>query len=205
MQAAGEGHAAVEAMRQYVLTALFPLVLAALTWSHLRSAPPARTGGPRAPLLTDLAWGVGLASLTLVTVMVYSYGASRLGWVRTGELGASARLMRTLVDGLPAAPFLLLLLTGVLAPLAEEGFFRGLLYRGVRRLQPHDYRIAVLVSSLTFALLHPAAHFPVLFLMGTLLALVVERTGRLRPAIFAHALHNTATTILFLVSTGGAT
>ncbi|MBI3894010.1 MAG: CPBP family intramembrane metalloprotease [Candidatus Wallbacteria bacterium] len=202
-QALGASSAAVGALRTYLLTALFPLVLAALTWIHLRLLPvQAVPAGQRSSLGGDLLLALGLAGCTVSLSLAYSWGISRLGWVQARDLAAGVQMLRDMLSGLPFAPVLVLALMGGLAPLAEEGFFRGLFYQGIRRMQPHDYRIAVLFSSLAFGLLHPAAHFPVIFTMGTLLALVVERRGSLRPAILAHALHNCTMVLLFL---GGRT
>lgn len=197
-QAMGAGTAAVNALRAYLLTALFPVVLAGLTWVHLRvlRAPleqPAPGGRWK-----DVALALGLAGCTVSLSLAYSWAVARLGWVRTSDLSAGVQLLRGLLKDLPMAPLLVFGLMGVLAPLAEEGFFRGLFYQGIRRLQPHDYRIAVLASALAFGLLHPAVHFPVLFAMGTALALLVEWRGSLFPAMLAHALHNSAMVLLYL-------
>jgi membrane protease YdiL (CAAX protease family) len=96
----------------------------------------------------------------------------------------------TWVRQLPLAGFLAILFAGaVLAPLAEEIFFRGLVFQGY--LQAQGRLTAYLVSSAVFALLHlnlPA--FPPIFVLGLTLAWLYRATGSLLPAILAHGLNN---------------
>lgn len=74
---------------------------------------------------------------------------------------------------------------GVLAPLFEELVFRGFLFGGLLRL--FSPTAAALGSAAFFGALHlqPFA-FPVLFLLGALLATLYYRTGSLWPAILMH-------------------
>lgn len=77
----------------------------------------------------------------------------------------------------------------ILAPIAEEIFFRGFVYRALRRwAEPWP---ATFLSAAIFAV----AHFiplvmPPIFVLGILLARVVERRDSLVPAIFAHMVFN---------------
>lgn len=80
------------------------------------------------------------------------------------------------------------LLAIVMAPLAEEFIFRGLLYGGLRRSYPEW--LSVVVSSALFAALHPPAAFPAVFGLGVACALVYRQTGTLLAPILAHALYN---------------
>jgi membrane protease YdiL (CAAX protease family) len=104
-------------------------------------------------------------------------------------------------EDLAGLPVPALVLAGVaavlLAPVAEELAFRGLLLRALmRRLR---FWPAALVSSALFAVLHAGgvshvAAIPllvvVIFLFAVLQCLLVRRTGRLGPAIAVHALMN---------------
>ncbi|MFN2612183.1 MAG: type II CAAX prenyl endopeptidase Rce1 family protein [Solirubrobacterales bacterium] len=79
----------------------------------------------------------------------------------------------------------------VVAPIAEETFFRGFFFAGLRR---HLSRLpAALISGLVFGAVHaptgPTAAIP-LAILGTGLALLYERTGSIWPGIIAHALNN---------------
>jgi membrane protease YdiL (CAAX protease family) len=77
----------------------------------------------------------------------------------------------------------------IVAPVAEELFFRGGLFAAYRvRLGP----IAMpLVSGLVFGALHlePRA-LPVLALLGVLLGAIYERTGSIYPGMLLHATNN---------------
>ena len=79
------------------------------------------------------------------------------------------------------------------APVAEEVFFRGFMYGGLRSRLP--VWAAALISSGIFGLLHytdpdSIAVVPQLALLGVLLAWLYERTGSLWPPIILHVLNN---------------
>jgi membrane protease YdiL (CAAX protease family) len=96
---------------------------------------------------------------------------------------------------------ILYLVVGVLAPVSEEVFYRGLVLRGLeRRIDP---RAALWVQALLFG----AAHFqPLQFLgqaaFGLLAGVLVQRTGRLGASIVAHLAFNATAVTLLLVSGG---
>lgn len=94
------------------------------------------------------------------------------------------------------------LLVCVVAPLAEELFFRGFLFGALRR---RGLVVAAGVSGLAFGLAHlggsPVGFIVPLALLGILLALLYERTGSLYPPIALHALNNS---IAFGVGDGRA-
>lgn len=77
----------------------------------------------------------------------------------------------------------------LLAPVAEETFFRGLLFGGLRRWA--KAWPSILVSAVLFALVHvdPIVILPILFL-GVVLSWIVERRRSLVPAIVAHLAFN---------------
>ena len=79
--------------------------------------------------------------------------------------------------------------TIVLAPIAEELLFRGVLYSWIRHL---GYpKLALWITALIFALMHlnPATFLP-LALLAVLLAVLYERTGNLLAPIAAHSFFN---------------
>lgn len=81
------------------------------------------------------------------------------------------------------------LLTVVLAPLAEELLIRGVLYPLLRR--SGGIFLSAVLSAATFAMLHGNLVQAALTVpLGVMLALLVERTGRMWPAILAHAAYN---------------
>jgi len=92
----------------------------------------------------------------------------------------------------PEKALLAVLAVGV-APIAEELVFRGALYRFLKR----HTRLAMLLSSLFFALIHfHLLSFPSLVLVGLSLCWAYEITGNLRVPIIFHALFNLNTLIL---------
>jgi membrane protease YdiL (CAAX protease family) len=104
-----------------------------------------------------------------------------------------------LADGIPEV---LLVLLAVTLPVAigEEIFFRGFAYRLLRA------RLGVVVavggSALVFALVHglsPGAWLPILP-VGIILAVVVERSGSLAPAMVGHAVVNALAVLAGLAS-----
>ena len=77
----------------------------------------------------------------------------------------------------------------VVAPIGEEIFFRGFLYKGLRRRLP--VWGAAIVSSFLFGVVH--VHpllIPALFVVGLGLALVYERQQSLLAPVVAHATFN---------------
>jgi membrane protease YdiL (CAAX protease family) len=79
----------------------------------------------------------------------------------------------------------------ILAPLAEEVFFRGLVQSFFRRAF-HSPRLAILLASAIFAAVHynePQA-IPSLFALALALGYNYERTGRLTGPILIHAIFN---------------
>jgi CAAX protease family protein len=84
----------------------------------------------------------------------------------------------------------------VLAPLLEEWFFRGVLFRALRQaLGPREGVLptaaAILLSAVLFALAHgEPLQFAGLAFLGVVLAVLVARTGRLVPAVVTHASFN---------------
>ena len=91
---------------------------------------------------------------------------------------------------------LLVVLSCVIGPIAEELFFRGVLFAAVRRYLSRGG--AILASGAAFSLIHtnPVGFLPIM-LIGSLLAYLYERTGSLAAPIAVHILHNT-----FLMSIG---
>jgi membrane protease YdiL (CAAX protease family) len=87
----------------------------------------------------------------------------------------------------------------LIAPLAEETFFRGFLFANLKEY--HSPFKAMVTTSLLFALFHltPTAFVP-LFFLGCFLALLYHLSGSLLPSIFLHATMNTlALTLSYLM------
>lgn len=87
------------------------------------------------------------------------------------------------------AAVLIVLALAVFAPVCEEVFFRGMLYRSLRnhlQLWP-----AVLIAGTLFGLIHifayPLSTIPVKIVFGILMCLLYERTGSVLPGIAVHS------------------
>jgi uncharacterized protein len=89
----------------------------------------------------------------------------------------------------PAGLLPLLAILAVLAPLAEELVFRGLLYGWLAGRW--GGRVAVLASSLAFAVAHvEPAHAILVLPLGLWFGWLRWRTGSLVPSIVAHIVNN---------------
>lgn len=88
----------------------------------------------------------------------------------------------------------------VLTPLLEEFFFRGMLFKGLRRSV--GFVVAAGTSSMLFALAHGQWNVALdTFVLGIFLAKLVEETDSLVPALVMHAGKNAiALTLLFVLS-----
>jgi uncharacterized protein len=96
---------------------------------------------------------------------------------------------RDVIRAYPRYHALAVVTVTLIAPAAEETFFRGFLYGWLRgRLPPWS---AVAASGLVFAVAHlqPVVLIPLL-LLGCTLAVVYERSGSLLPGIVIHGLFN---------------
>jgi membrane protease YdiL (CAAX protease family) len=93
--------------------------------------------------------------------------------------------------------------TVLVAPLAEETFFRGFMFGGLRRF---GFFWAALVSGLLFSAVHlnPGGLIP-LALVGMLFAWAYTRTGSLWTPIYAHLTFNLVSFVALtaIVQSGG--
>ncbi|MGD0465057.1 MAG: CPBP family intramembrane glutamic endopeptidase [Tepidisphaeraceae bacterium] len=85
----------------------------------------------------------------------------------------------------------------VLAPLAEEMFFRGLVQTALRYLLNRPW-LAVFLTAALFAMVHPWWTWPEIFFLGISLGYVYERTGNLWISVTTHALFNLTSIWLFV-------
>lgn len=91
----------------------------------------------------------------------------------------------------------------LIAPVVEELVFRGFFFVGLR--ERFGVRWAVMISGAVFGAIHLQLFaFPVLFLLGILLALLYEQTGSLWSAIIMHFCINSFAVVgQYLASTQG--
>ena len=175
-------------------------LLAAVGLLRRRGVPLRPVVGPMRPVARHVGIGVGLGLLAII-------GSTLLVSLLVTLTGSEATPEQVLTEGIADTPVQLLLAVlaaVVMAPLAEELLFRGLLHRGLRRRM----RIvpATLVSSVLFAVVHidvavsqPLALVGLTF-VGVILALAHERTGSLLVPVVIHATHNAVTIVAVVVT-----
>ncbi len=104
---------------------------------------------------------------------------------------------------------LVALMTTVGAPIVEEWFFRGVLFRALdaglsKSLARAGTVAAVLLSACLFALAHgEPLQFAGLALLGVVLAVVVKRTQRLTPSIITHVSFNAVAMVSLIAQRSG--
>jgi membrane protease YdiL (CAAX protease family) len=85
---------------------------------------------------------------------------------------------------------------GLVAPIAEEMFFRGLLLTLLRNVFNSSWP-AIFFSALAFALVHHWSTWPQIFFLGCCLGYAYERSGNLWVSITMHAMFNLTSIWLF--------
>jgi hypothetical protein len=161
----------------------------AFTLGRLR---PAEFGYRRPPL--------GVAAITLVVAIVSYYGLTSV-YGSLLNLHATDKLPKDLgVDRSHVALAAVAVFVCVIAPMAEEFFFRGFLFGVLRgwRIRVGDRDLGVLVAAvivgILFGLAHagsaPAEDIVPLGFLGFVLCLVRWRTGSLYPCMFLHSVNN---------------
>jgi membrane protease YdiL (CAAX protease family) len=120
-------------------------------------------------------------SLVVMTLVVYVWFAA--AW----DSAVSVRHVASPFGGIGRHSTIVIVLVGlsaVISPIAEEIFFRGFLYRCFRNRLPIGH--ASVLVGVMFALIHtqyPVAVLPDLAFVGILLCLVYEYSGSLIPCI----------------------
>jgi CAAX protease family protein len=174
------------ALAELVLTAVQDGVFvgAALMFALFRLRPaPWHFGVRRTRLWPTLGW----ALLGFVVVLGFELGYVAL-------LGVDETNVDDLGQGNVLAAFLISVAVIVVAPIAEEFFFRGFFYRALRSrmsMWPAALIDGAVFGSLHFAGPDSAAILPVIAVFGVTQCLIYERTGSLFAVIAVHAAFNT--------------
>jgi len=132
--------------------------------------------------------------------LLFAFGFNVVWALLMGMLGQVVQPDFTpLVGDTPSALSLALIGVGVVAPIAEEVFFRGFVFAGLRqrfRLVP-----ALAVSAALFAVAHlTPTSWPPLFVLGVLFALLYEQTRSIWPAVIMHGLINSMAFVVIYLS-----
>lgn len=178
-----------------VFLAVQDLIVVATAW--LFSVVRYRVGWDRLGLRPfAVAFGCSMSFALLmgsyVVRVFYALVASAFGMQPTPQE------VLTRLDTRGAGFILTLFVAAVVAPIAEEIFFRGFLYGGLRG------RIgvvgAMLVSTVFFTALHLSLElFIPIFVLGLFLAWLYEYTGSLYPGMMLHAANNAFSLILYFI------
>ncbi|CAI0402094.1 unnamed protein product [Linum tenue] len=136
-----------------------------------------------------LLWaGIGLGSAVLAIALTGFVVSTFNGETQEREADALVRLL-PLIGSSGISTGLLLVITGVLAPILEENVFRGFFMVSLTKWVPTP--IAVVISAAVFALAHlTPGEFPQLFVLGTLLGFSYAQTRNLLTPITIHACWN---------------
>jgi membrane protease YdiL (CAAX protease family) len=149
---------------------------------------------------SDLWQGGLVGALLQFPVLVILYvPILRLLDKSTSDVEGPARSLSDRVDG-PLGVVLLVLIVGVLAPVFEELFYRGLFQRSLLKhgLPPW---LGIGLTSVVFGLSHlQPLQTPGLILAGAVFGWLAYRTGRLGTAIAAHVAFNMVTVVALLAS-----
>jgi uncharacterized protein len=137
------------------------------------------------PLDVPVGLVIGVLTQLVVVPLVYL----PIFWViGDRDVSADARALTDRADS-PVGVVLLVLIVVIGAPIVEELFFRGLLLRSLERRWGSVW--GLLISSLIFGAVHlQPLQFPALVVVGLILGVLAQRTGRLGPSIFAHIAFN---------------
>jgi membrane protease YdiL (CAAX protease family) len=155
-------------------------------------------------LTVAFRWGPSFSSIGLRSVswrwLIAGAGIGLVGWAAnvgisfayiwiTGDASNPQEpLANAAQESTLQFTLLLLLLGALVAPLAEELLFRGILYTWLRRW---GVAVAVGVSAIVFGLFHGVSVvLPAAALLGVLTALIYEKSGSVWPAVMVHVANN---------------
>ena len=169
--------AALEAAAILISVYLIGIRRNGLTWQAVGLTPVSRNWQIIAVLLGLLILpSVGLIAMMIQLVLGLPLGNPQLEFLLTDNISIPGVLI-------------MLVFGGVIVPIAEEIFFRGLLYSWLRQ----NLKIwpAILISSALFGVLHGEISIAgATFLMGIILAWIYEKSTSLWPAISIHIINN---------------
>lgn len=175
-----------------------PLLGVPLWVARIKGNGPVHDFGLRATPMDGLVGAIcGFGSQLLLLPLLYI----PIFWLTntdTGDLGDVAKDLTDRADD-PFGVAMLIILTGIGAPIVEEIFYRGLLLRSLERR--FGEVVAVIASGVVFGAIHfQLLPFPGLAVFGIVLGYLAVRTGRLGAPIAAHMAFNLVTVVGLLVA-----
>jgi membrane protease YdiL (CAAX protease family) len=194
-----------------VLLVLSPVATFVITWAWIslryRTSLAALRGARRGDL-ADVGIGLGIGVACLLGQRLIVFIIAAIANSAGVELPVVQETFRMIAQNPDVAP-LLVLTSVVLAPIAEEVVFRGVLFQGLRARS--GFWVAALVSAGLFTLAHlgegggwlaSAVIVSGILPLGVVFAALVERRGTLLVSIVAHATYN-AIGVAALILTSG--
>lgn len=184
--------------RQVAITSsLGEIAIFAIAWLFMHRRMTVRAAGLDRPRLRYLGDGVVLFLFVMLASILFGLV------LHTGDVRSQLAVAQDL-HGWWEGP-----LIAVSAGFAEEVMFRGYLLTGLRRIWPHATWLAVLLSSIGFALAHVAwglqpLQFVFYIALGVLLAVGVLRSRSVWPAIAAHASWDALAFLLLIAKAKGS-
>jgi membrane protease YdiL (CAAX protease family) len=163
-----------------------------------------------APLVraSDLPWFViGVAGQFATGLMYAAFDAAmrilHLSYrVSSEDLERPAKELLDSAGGRNLGFVALALAVGIGAPIMEELFYRGIVWRGLSMVMSSSARpvrrtvVPIVVSAVLFGAIHvQPLQFPALAVIGGVCAYAAYRTGRLAPAILVHMGFNIVTVV----------
>lgn len=137
---------------------------------------------------------IGVACQLVLLPLLY-WPLLKLFDLTTDDLAEPARELSEQAEG-TSGWVVLGLMVVLVAPVVEELFYRGLVLRSLEKRRWPRWAVVVGSAALFAAMHFQVLQFPGLFAFGVVLALMTVITGRLGPAIWAHAGFNGATVLL---------
>ena len=152
--------------------------------------------GRRPPRVGDVGIGIAVGVVCLLGQRLIVLGIAALAERSGADLPVVQQTFREIAQQPGAVP-LFVVTTVLLAPVAEEVIFRGVLFQGLRSRM--SFWVAALVSAALFTIPHLFEGGGLLaggiissgiLPLGIVFAALVERRGSLLPAVVAHATYN---------------
>jgi membrane protease YdiL (CAAX protease family) len=178
----------------------FQLITISLAWRFLREHQVGWLDG--FGLRRDLPRAIGLGAMMVGLFLPVGWGLMSFSVTVMKKFGIEPSLqlaMQALKNSSSTMQLVALgIATIILAPIAEEILFRGVLYRTIKQ---HGFpRAALWGTSVLFALIHfNVAIFVPLLLLALLLVWLYEKTDNLLAPIAAHATFNAVNFAMFFL------
>jgi uncharacterized protein len=131
---------------------------------------------------STIGLGCGILALVYIVIIVHNLILAAL------DIGTQAETIFEVINNLES-PVFFFFSGAIMAPLMEETFYRGFLFKGFR--QKYGWKVAMLLSSFIFGISHlQLVAFIPTFLLGCVIAYVYHRSNSLFPGMILHFMIN---------------